>query len=110
MLLMLGRFVYSRLKSGLVQKLVTAVVLNWAALVTMASNRLIIRRCKLRSLSESLVLEAFAQEELQLLLDDDAESADAQGNSSIPARAVRMAATADERDKQVERVRCAVGT
>jgi hypothetical protein len=30
MLLMLGRFVYSKLKSGLVQKLALAVVLNWA--------------------------------------------------------------------------------
>jgi hypothetical protein len=40
----------------------------------------------LRSLSKSLVLGAFAQEKrsqlLQLLLDDDAKPADAQGDSS----------------------------
>jgi hypothetical protein len=40
----------------------------------------------LRSLSKSFVLGAFAQEErsqlLQLLLDDDAKPADAQGDSS----------------------------
>jgi hypothetical protein len=53
MMLMLGRFVYSKLKSGLAQKLALAVVLN----------RLIIRACALRSLSKSLVLGAFAQEE-----------------------------------------------
>jgi hypothetical protein len=86
MLLMLGRFVYSKLKSGLVQKLALAVVLNWAAQVTMTSNRLILQACALRSLSTRLVLVAFAQEErshlLQLLLDDDAKPADAQGNSS----------------------------
>jgi hypothetical protein len=63
MLLMLGKFVYSKVKSGLVQKLALAAVLNWAALVTMTSNRLIIRACALRSLSKSLVLGAFAQEE-----------------------------------------------
>jgi hypothetical protein len=82
----LGRFVYSKLKSGLVQKLALAVVLNWAALVTITSNRLIIQACALRSLSKSLVLGAFAPEErsklLQLLLDDDAKPADAQGDSS----------------------------
>jgi hypothetical protein len=43
MLLMLERFVYSKLQSGLVQKLALAVVLNWAAQVTMTSNRLVIR-------------------------------------------------------------------
>jgi hypothetical protein len=63
MLLMLGRFVYSKVKSGLVQKLALAVVLNWADLVTMTSNHMIIRACALRSLSKSLVLRAFAQEE-----------------------------------------------
>jgi hypothetical protein len=42
------RFVYRKVKSGLVQKLALAVVLNWAALVTMTSNRLIIRACALR--------------------------------------------------------------
>jgi membrane-anchored glycerophosphoryl diester phosphodiesterase (GDPDase) len=63
MLLMLGRFVYSKVKSGLVQKLALAVVLIWAALVTMTSNRLIIRACALRSVSKSFVLRAFAQEE-----------------------------------------------
>jgi hypothetical protein len=86
MLLMLERFVYSKLKSGLVQKLALVVVLNWAAQVTMTSNRLIIRACALRNFSRSLVLSAFAQEErsqlLQLLLDDDAKPADAQGDSS----------------------------
>jgi hypothetical protein len=86
MLLMLGRFVYSKLKSGLVQKLAIAVVLNWAAQVTMTSNRLITHACALRSKSKSLVLGAFAQEErsqlLQLLLDDNAKAADAQGDSS----------------------------
>jgi hypothetical protein len=72
-------------KSGLVQELVFAVVLNWTALVTMTSNRLIIRACALRSYSKSLVLGAFAQEEqsqlLQLLLGDDAKPTDAQGDS-----------------------------
>jgi hypothetical protein len=62
------------------------VVLNWAAQVTMASNHLIIQTCALRSLSKSLVLGAFAQEErsqlLQLLLHDDAKPADAQGDIS----------------------------
>jgi hypothetical protein len=62
------------------------VVLNWAALVTITSNRLNIRACALRSLSKSAVRGAFAQEErsqlLQLLLDDDAKPADAQGDSS----------------------------
>jgi hypothetical protein len=47
MLLMLGRFVYSKLISGLVKKPALAVVLNWAALVTMTSNRLIFRGCAL---------------------------------------------------------------
>jgi hypothetical protein len=60
---MLGKFVYSKFKSGLVQKLAFAVVLNWAAQVTMTSNRLIIQACALRSISKSLVLRAFAQEE-----------------------------------------------
>jgi hypothetical protein len=77
MLLMLGRFVYSKVKSGLVQKLALEVLLNWAALVKMTSNRLIIRAFALQSLSKSFVLEAFAQEEgsqlLQLLLNDDAQ-------------------------------------
>jgi hypothetical protein len=86
MLLMLVRFVYSKAKSGLVQKLALAVVLNWAALVTMTSNRLIVRACAMRSFRKSLVLGAFAQEErsqlLKLLLDDDAKPADAQGDSS----------------------------
>jgi hypothetical protein len=85
-LLMLGRFVYSKAKAGLVQKGALAVVLNWAAPVTMTSNRWIIRACALRCSSKSLVLGAFAQEErshlLQLLLDDDAKPADAQGDSS----------------------------
>jgi hypothetical protein len=63
LLLKLGRFVYSKLKSGLVQKLALAVVLNWAAQVAMISNRLIIEACASRSLSKSLVLRAFAQEE-----------------------------------------------
>jgi hypothetical protein len=58
MLLMLGSFVYSKLKSGLAQKLALAVVLIWAALVTMTSNHLIIRAFALRSLSKSLVLGA----------------------------------------------------
>jgi hypothetical protein len=44
-MLVLGRFVYSKVKSGLVQKVALAVVLNWAAQVTMTSNRLIIRSC-----------------------------------------------------------------
>jgi hypothetical protein len=74
------------LKSGLVLKLAVAVVLNWAAQVVMKSNRLIFQACALRSLSKSLVLGAFAQEKrsqlLQLLLDDDAKPADAQGDSS----------------------------
>jgi hypothetical protein len=86
MLLMLRRFVNSKLKSGLVQKLALAVVLNWAAQVTITSKRLIIQACALRSLSKSLVLGAFAQDErsrlLQLLLDEDAKPADAQGDSS----------------------------
>jgi hypothetical protein len=86
MLLMPRRFVDSRLKSGLEQKLALAVVLYWAALVTVTSNRLIIRACALRSLSKSLVLGAFAQAErsqlLQLLLEDNAKPADAQGDSS----------------------------
>jgi hypothetical protein len=60
MLLMLGRFVYSKLKSGLLQKLALAVVLKWAALVTMTSDCLVIRACALRSLSKSLVLGAFS--------------------------------------------------
>jgi hypothetical protein len=85
MLLMLGRFVYSKLKSILVKELALAVVLNWAAQVTMTSNRLTIRAFALQSVSKSLVLGAFAQEErsqlLQLLLDDDAKPADAQGDS-----------------------------
>jgi hypothetical protein len=59
-LFILGRLVYSKMKSGLVQKLAEAVVLNWAALVTMTSNRLIIRACAMRSISKSLVLGAFA--------------------------------------------------
>jgi hypothetical protein len=79
MLLMLRRFVNSKLKLDLVQKLALAVVLNWAAQV-------LIQACALRSLSKSLVLGAFAQEErsqlLQLLLDDDTKSADAQGDIS----------------------------
>jgi hypothetical protein len=66
--------------------LALAVVLNWAAQVTAASNRLIIKACALRSFSTSLVLGAFAQEErsqlLQLLPDDDAKHTDAQGDSS----------------------------
>jgi hypothetical protein len=86
MLLMLGRFFYSKVKSGRVQKLALAVVPNWAALVKMTSNRLIIRACALRSLIKSLVLGAFPQEErselLQLLLGDDTTPADAQGDSS----------------------------
>jgi hypothetical protein len=49
MLLMFGRFVYSKLKSGPVQKLALSVLLNWAAQVTMTSNRLIIQACALRS-------------------------------------------------------------
>jgi hypothetical protein len=83
---MLGGFVYSKLKSGLVQKQALAVVLNWAAQVTTTSNRLIIRECALRSSSKSPILGAFAQEErsqlLQQLLDDDAKPADAQGDMS----------------------------
>jgi hypothetical protein len=86
MQLMLGRFVYSKVELGHVQKLALAVVLNWAALVTTISNRLVIRAWALRSLSKNLVLRAFAQEErsqyLQLQLDDDAKIADAQGDSS----------------------------
>jgi hypothetical protein len=86
MLLMLGKFVYSKLKSGPVQKLALAVVLDWAAQVTMTSNRLTIQACVLQSLSKGLVLGAFAQEErselLQLLLDDDVKPADAQGSDS----------------------------
>jgi hypothetical protein len=70
----------------MVQKLASAVVLNWAALGTMTSNRLLIRARASRSLNKSLVLGAFAPEEgsqlLQLMLDDDAKSADAQVDSS----------------------------
>jgi hypothetical protein len=49
MLLMLGRFVYGKVKSGLVKQLASAVVLNWAALATATPNRLVIRECALRS-------------------------------------------------------------
>jgi hypothetical protein len=68
------------------EELALAVVLNWAAQVTMTSNRLVIQARALRSLSKTLVLGAFAQEErsqsLQLLFDEDAKPADAQGDSS----------------------------
>jgi hypothetical protein len=88
---MLGRFVYSKLKSGLVPKLALAVVLNWAAQVTMTSNRLIIQACALRSLRKSLILGAITQEErsqlLQMLLDDEAKPADAQGDNSDSSKA-----------------------
>jgi hypothetical protein len=86
MLLMLGRFVYGKVKSGRVQKPALAVVQKWAVLVTISWNCLIIRACALRSLSKSLVLRALTQEErsqfLQLQLDDDTKPADAQGNRS----------------------------
>jgi hypothetical protein len=46
---MLGSFVNSKVKSGAVQELALAVVLNRAALVTMTLNRLVIRARALRS-------------------------------------------------------------
>jgi hypothetical protein len=49
MLLMRGSFVNSKVKSGRVQELSLAVVLNRAALVTMTLNRLVIRARALRS-------------------------------------------------------------
>jgi hypothetical protein len=100
MLLMLGTFVYSKVKSGLVQKLALAVVLNWAALATMPSNRPIIKTCALRSSNKSLVLGAFAQEERSRTYcscsTTTPKPADAQGRvtAANPAGAVGMAATA----------------
>jgi hypothetical protein len=48
MLLMLGSFVHSKVKSGLMQEQAIAVVLNWVTRVTMTSNRFMIRVCAQR--------------------------------------------------------------
>jgi hypothetical protein len=60
---MRGSFVYRKVKSGLVQELTSALVLYRAAPVTMTSSRLTTPAFASRSLSKSVVLGAFAQDE-----------------------------------------------
>jgi hypothetical protein len=111
MLLMLGRFVCSKVKSGLVQKLALAVVLNWAALVTMTmtSNLLIIRhvRCGAKAIASfsGLSLRRNEASKCSCCSTMTPNLPTRWVTAAIPARAVGMAATANKRHAQIGRAR-----